>query len=193
MFHDLDYSKKYMVGDQMLIPYVLTGYNIISFCIKGVIVRKNYRSVPYHNFAHSVSVSHGFYILIKHCELRNLFTDAELYAMFFASFNHDIDHRGTNNQFQIKAETTLASIYTTSIMERHHFHHAVDILGLAGHQIFHAFSPKNYNECLKVFEHAIISTDLSLYLKNRDTFKNIIDQGKFNINDQSHREYVGNT
>ena len=98
MFEDLDYIKIFSIEESKLIPYILT-------------VRRNYRQVLYHNFGHAVSVSHAMYLIIKHTKVSELLSDLELFSMFIASLNHDIDHRGTNNQFQKTTQTPLAVIY----------------------------------------------------------------------------------
>lgn len=49
---------------------------------------------------------------------------------------HDLDHRGTNNAFQLKTDSPLAILYTTSTMEHHHFDQCVMILNSEGNNIF---------------------------------------------------------
>ena len=95
MFDDLGYLQKYEIEEDKLVRYVLT-------------VRRNYRDVLYHNFGHAASVSHAMYALIQNKAVQNHLTDLETFAMFIAALNHDIDHRGTNNQFQKTAQTALA-------------------------------------------------------------------------------------
>lgn len=38
----------------------------------------------------------------QQADLSNFFTDLEKLALFIGCLCHDLDHRGTNNQFQIK-------------------------------------------------------------------------------------------
>lgn len=56
---------------------------------------------------------------------------------------HDLDHRGTNNAFQLKSDSPLAILYTTSTMEHHHFDQCVMILNSEGNNIFQV---RNENE-----------------------------------------------
>lgn len=49
-------------------------------------------------------------------------------ALYIASLCHDLDHRGKNNKFMLDTESPLASIYSTSTMEHHHFNQTVTIL-----------------------------------------------------------------
>ncbi|KAJ3407170.1 hypothetical protein HDV05_005559 [Chytridiales sp. JEL 0842] len=155
MFEDLGYNTTFNISKEKAAQYTLT-------------VRKNYRLNQYHNFTHAVSVVHGVYLLIQRGLLDGFGIDrVEAFAMFVACLNHDIDHRGTNNQFQKSASTALAQFYSTSTMERHHFNHAMTILRTTGHDIFSQLDSADYKRCLSCLEHAILATDLALYFKNR--------------------------
>ena len=48
---------------------------------------------------------------------------------------HDLDHRGTNNSFQVKADSNIAQLYSTSTMEHHHFDQCVMIMNSKGNRI----------------------------------------------------------
>lgn len=49
-------------------------------------------------------------------------------ALYVSCLCHDLDHRGKNNAYMKTMMTPLASIYTTSVMEHHHFNQTVTIL-----------------------------------------------------------------
>lgn len=49
-------------------------------------------------------------------------------ALIVACLCHDLDHRGTNNSFQIKTSSPLAQLYSTSTLEHHHFDQSLMIL-----------------------------------------------------------------
>jgi dual 3',5'-cyclic-AMP and -GMP phosphodiesterase 11 len=113
MFNDLGFTNQYEISEDKLGLYTLT-------------IRKNYRHNMYHNFTHAVCVMHGNYLMIKNGAYSRADLDnVELFAIFIAAFNHDIDHRGTNNQFELAASTSLAGFYNTSTLERHHFNQYV--------------------------------------------------------------------
>ncbi|KAI9188461.1 uncharacterized protein BJ171DRAFT_420001 [Polychytrium aggregatum] len=175
MFKDLGYPQKYEISDQKLLTYALT-------------IRRNYRDNAYHNFTHAVAVSHAIYYLAKTGISRKYLEEIEEFSMLLAAFNHDIDHRGTNNAFQKSAHTALADFYSTSTMERHHFNHAMTILNTPHHNIFERLSPNEYQRCLKTFEHGILATDLALYFKNRKPTEAL--EGCYNKADSQHRELL---
>lgn len=133
-------------------------------------VKKNYRRVPYHNWTHGFSVANSMYCIIKHsneifqkneviyilvtnilyfADLRFLISKFCFYpqclALYIGALCHDLDHRGKNNKFMLDTESPLASIYSTSTMEHHHFNQTVTIL----QQVIIIFNhPKAYKTIL---------------------------------------------
>ena len=65
-------------------------------------------------------------------------------ALFVACLCHDLDHRGKTNAFMVKSASPLAAIYTTSVMEHHHFNQTVSILQQDNHNIFKELSSDEY-------------------------------------------------
>ncbi|KAJ3117849.1 hypothetical protein HDU96_005226 [Phlyctochytrium bullatum] len=177
MFESLGFLSKFAVPEKKMLIYILT-------------VRKNYRNNAYHNFTHAVSVLHGIYILF----CRDIYkpyglSTLEAFAMAVAALNHDIDHRGTNNQFQKTAHTALANFYSTSVMERHHFNHAMTILNSPGHNILDQLDSVDYKTCLELIEHAILATDLALYFKNKTKVLQL-SGGNYKMENAEHRELL---
>ncbi|KAJ3127000.1 cGMP-specific 3',5'-cyclic phosphodiesterase [Nowakowskiella sp. JEL0407] len=175
MYLDLPFANKYAIPEEKLTRYILT-------------LRKNYRHNAYHNFTHAVSVTHAVYQMITNFGLNEELEDVELFSMFWAALNHDIDHRGKNNQFEKNAHTALASFYGTSTLERHHFNHAMTILSTEGHNVFERLG-REYSKCLKCFEQAILSTDLSIYFSTKEKVRKMFKEDRTAIaNDLEMRE-----
>lgn len=84
-------------------------------------MKKGYRDAPYHNWIHAFSVTHFSYLLMKNLRLidDNYISSLEAFVFLVSCLCHDIDHRGTNNSFQTKCGTVLASLYSSegSVME----------------------------------------------------------------------------
>ena len=66
--------------------------------------------------------------------------DTACLGLLVACLSHDLDHRGTNNQFQLAVNSPLAKLYTTSTLERHHLNQALVLLNLEGNKILHNLS-----------------------------------------------------
>ncbi|XP_076334863.1 putative 3',5'-cyclic phosphodiesterase pde-5 [Tachypleus tridentatus] len=170
MFNDLFASQKY--EQDCLIRFIIT-------------VRKNYRRVPYHNWTHGFSVANAMYAVLKSSQ--TIYKPIEQLALFVASLCHDLDHRGKTNQFLIQSESPLAAIYSTSILEHHHFNQAVSILQQDGHNILASLSSENYRKVLKNIKHCILATDLALFFPNKAKLKTLIDEDNFSWKNAEHR------
>ena len=98
-------------------------------------VRRNYRSVTYHNWRHAFNVCQLMFSIITNTTWWKQFGEIECLAMVIACLCHDLDHRGTNNSYQIKSSNSLARLYSTSTMEHHHFDQCIMLLNSNGNQI----------------------------------------------------------
>ncbi|XP_065355555.1 dual 3',5'-cyclic-AMP and -GMP phosphodiesterase 11 isoform X3 [Calliphora vicina] len=163
MFLDLDFVERFHIDYEVLCRWLLS-------------VKKNYRNVTYHNWRHAFNVAQMMFAIltISHhgqaTQWWKIFGEIECLALIIACLCHDLDHRGTNNSFQIKASSPLAQLYSTSTMEHHHFDQCLMILNSPGNQILANLSSEDYCRVIKVLEDAILSTDLAVYLRKRGTF-----------------------
>ncbi|CAJ0954939.1 unnamed protein product, partial [Mesorhabditis belari] len=149
-------------------------------------VRKNYRRVAYHNWAHGWSVAHAMYVLLH--SKKEIFTPHEALALFVSCLCHDLDHRGKNNAYMKDMATPLASIYSTSVMEHHHFNQTVTILQQEGHNILRSLSSAEYKTVLGLIKHCILATDLALFFPNKAKLNGLIENGQFDIQNVEHRQ-----
>ena len=78
-------------------------YATILFCTLRFVlmVKRGYRDPPYHNWMHAFSVAHFLYALYCCSNKLSCLDDLEVLALFVSCLCHDIDHRGTNNAFQV--------------------------------------------------------------------------------------------
>jgi len=178
MFQDLRLIQRFRIDYQVLCNWVLT-------------VKKNYRNVIYHNWRHAFNVAQSMFLFLKELQdFKEHFTDEEKLALLVGCLCHDLDHRGTNNTFQVKSASPLAQLYGTSVMEHHHFDQCIMILHSSGNEILNTLSPDEYNLTINVLEHAILSTDLALYFKKRNDYKSIVQDRSFNWDDKSKRSLL---
>lgn len=113
MFLDLDFVERFHIDYEVLCRWLLS-------------VKKNYRNVTYHNWRHAFNVAQMmfailtvkiyFYLLLlsfnfypwllkiynQATQWWKIFGEIECLALIIACLCHDLDHRGTNNSFQIK-------------------------------------------------------------------------------------------
>ncbi|MBN3282435.1 PDE11 phosphodiesterase, partial [Polyodon spathula] len=178
MFLELGVVQKFKIDYEVLCRWLLT-------------VRKNYRTVAYHNWRHAFNVSQCMFLIITTDGFQEVLSDTEILALMVGCLCHDLDHRGTNNAFQAKSGSALAQLYGTSAtLEHHHFNHAVMILQSEGHNIFANLCSKEYSSMMQLLKQAILSTDLTLYFKQRTTFFACVQAGEYRWNNDEHREVL---
>nr|CAH7742969.1 unnamed protein product [Callosobruchus chinensis] len=168
---------------QFHIPYEVLCRWILS-------VKKNYRPVKYHNWRHALNVAQTMFAMFKTGKMERFMSDLEILGLLVACLCHDLDHRGTNNAFQMKTDSPLAVLYSTSTMEHHHFDQCVMILNTDTNNIFQALSPDDYRTVMKMVENAILSTDLAMYFKKKNKFLELIDNGEFDWQSEDKKELL---
>ncbi|KAL5278928.1 PDE5A family protein [Megaselia abdita] len=162
MFKDLDFMERFHIDYEVLCRWLLS-------------VKKNYRNVTYHNWRHAFNVAQMMFSILTTTQCWRVFEDIECLALIIGCLCHDLDHRGTNNSFQIKASSPLAQLYSTSTMEHHHFDQCIMILNSPGNQILSNLSSEDYSRVIRVLEDAILSTDLAVYFRKRGPFINLVE------------------
>lgn len=130
------------------------------------------------------------FAMLKTGKMERFMTDLDILGLLVACLCHDLDHRGTNNAFQTKTESPLAILYSTSTMEHHHFDQCVMILNSEGNNIFQSLSTEDYRNVMKTVENAIISTDLAMYFKKKDSFNELVDGGEFDWQSEGKKELL---
>lgn len=168
MFLDLDLIERFHMDYGILCRWLLS-------------VRKNYRPVTYHNWRHAFNVAQMMFAILTVTGLTRVLGEIETLGLLVACLCHDLDHRGTNNSFQVKSCSPLAQLYSTSVMERHHFDQCLMILNSEGNQILSSLSPEEYRKVIHVLEEAILATDIAVYFKNRQFFFKLIDREEYDL------------
>ncbi|CAG9860103.1 unnamed protein product [Phyllotreta striolata] len=168
---------------QFHIPYEVLCRWILS-------VKKNYRPVKYHNWRHALNVAQTMFAMFKTGKMERFMSDLEMLGLIVACLCHDLDHRGTNNAFQMKTDSPLAVLYSTSTMEHHHFDQCVMILNTDSNNIFQALNPDDYRKVMRIVETAILSTDLAMYFKKKNKFLELIDNGEFDWQRDDKKELL---
>ncbi|XP_062608258.1 cAMP and cAMP-inhibited cGMP 3',5'-cyclic phosphodiesterase 10A-like [Saccostrea cucullata] len=160
-------------------------FEMEKLCRFILTVRKNYRPVTYHNWEHGFHVAHALWQMIKANE--DIFTKFEKMALIIGGICHDLDHRGYNNDFFQKLNLPLASLYSTSVMEQHHYKQTITILHTEGQDIFSFLNGPQYKEMLELLRNHIIATDLALYFTNQKEASKRLEEGTFDMSDPTAR------
>ncbi|KAM3866941.1 rod cGMP-specific 3',5'-cyclic phosphodiesterase subunit alpha [Diretmus argenteus] len=165
MYYDLKVVDKFHIPREALVRFIYS-------------LSKGYRRITYHNWRHGFNVGQTMFSLLMTGDLKRYFTDLESMAMVTAGFCHDLDHRGTNNLYQMKSGNPLAKLHGTSIMERHHLEFGKTLLKDESLNIYQNLNRRQHDHVIHLMDIAIIATDLALYFKKRTMFQKIVDQSK---------------
>ncbi|RXG54887.1 putative 3',5'-cyclic phosphodiesterase pde-5 [Armadillidium vulgare] len=118
------------------------------------------------------------YVIIKGSP--NVFYNLEKLALFIGALCHDLDHRGTTNQFLLESDSPLAALYSTdSPLEHHHFNMTVHLL--------QELKPSDYKKVLDNMKHCILATDFKKFFENKKIIEELIDEESFDMEDLEHR------
>uniref|UniRef100_H3AVG5 Phosphodiesterase n=1 Tax=Latimeria chalumnae TaxID=7897 RepID=H3AVG5_LATCH len=177
MYYELEVVDKFHIPQEVLVRFVYS-------------LSKGYRKITYHNWRHGFNVGQTMFTLLMTGELKRYYTDLEVFAMVTAGLCHDIDHRGTNNLYQMKSQHPLARLHGSSILERHHLEYSKTLLKDETLNIFQNLNRRQYEHVIHLMDIAIIATDLALYFKKRTMFQKIVDQSKTFENEEKWTEYM---
>ncbi|MGH0136929.1 UNVERIFIED_CONTAM: hypothetical protein FKN15_008503 [Acipenser sinensis] len=172
-FYEINVVEKFKVPPEVLTRWMYT-------------VRKGYRDITYHNWRHGFNVGQTMFSLLMTGKLKKYYTDLEAFAMVAAAFCHDIDHRGTNNLYQMKSASPLAKLHGSSIMERHHLEYSKTLMADESLNIFQNLQKRQFETVIHLFEIAIIATDLALYFKSASPLAKLHGSS---IMERHHLEY----
>ncbi|XP_029439311.1 rod cGMP-specific 3',5'-cyclic phosphodiesterase subunit alpha [Rhinatrema bivittatum] len=177
MYYELEVVDKFHIPQAVLVRFLYS-------------VSKGYRKITYHNWRHGFNVGQTMFTLLMTGNLKRYFTDLEALAMVTAAFCHDIDHRGTNNLYQMKSSNPLAKLHGSSILERHHLEFSKTLLTDESINILQNLNRRQFDHVMHMMDIAIIATDLALYFKKRTMFQKIVDQSKTFESDEAWTEYM---
>ncbi|KAM6977884.1 rod cGMP-specific 3',5'-cyclic phosphodiesterase subunit alpha [Aplochiton taeniatus] len=165
MYYELGVVDKFHVPRSALVKFVYS-------------LSKGYRAITYHNWRHGFNVGQTMFTLLMTGDLKRYYTELETMAMVTAGLCHDLDHRGTNNLYQVKSANPLAKLHGSSILERHHLDMGKTLLRDDQLNIYQNLSRSQHEFVIHLMDIAIIATDLALYFKKRTMFQKIVDQSK---------------
>ncbi|KAJ7987084.1 hypothetical protein DPEC_G00335080 [Dallia pectoralis] len=165
MYYDVGVVKKFQVPQEVLVRLMYS-------------VSKGYRKMPYHNWRHGFNVGQTMFAMLTTGNLKRYYTDLEVMAMITNAFLHDIDHRGTNNLYQLKTLNPLAKLHGSSALERHHLEFGKFLLADDSLNIYQNLNRRQNETVMHLMDVAIIATDLQLYFRKRTMFQKIVDLSK---------------
>jgi hypothetical protein len=152
IFQELGFLERFSISETLLKSFL-------------VAVKNNYRDNPYHSFYHGFSVLQFTYYMLKKTGKGAALAPKDQLALIVASLCHDIDHPGTNNPFQVAAQTNLAIAHNDQhVLEMHHAFLTFALLRDPKLNFLSpaesSFTPEDFRVFRRLVIQAILATDM---------------------------------
>lgn len=149
-FRELDLIETCKLDETVLCRFILA-------------IRSRYRNVPYHSFFHACDVTQTMFALLLRTGLAKSLPPHELLAALIAAIVHDVDHRGLNNNFHVKAQTPMGILTSLTgqkaVLEVHHATIAVELLSALN--LFKNMTQEHRTEAYRLIIDAVLATDMA--------------------------------
>ncbi|KAI8111980.1 hypothetical protein M9435_004475 [Picochlorum sp. BPE23] len=142
----------------------------MSFVSSGVlynfimIAQANYPTEnAYHNFYHSIDVTHATFLIIKAIQQPGKLSPLEKFSLLIAALSHDMEHPGLNNAYLVRTRHPLAIRYNDmSVLENMHACRLFEIASsCCNANVFQDLDDSMKTEARRIIIHSIIHTDMS--------------------------------
>mmetsp|Transcript_2078 Transcript_2078/g.3190 ORF Transcript_2078/g.3190 Transcript_2078/m.3190 type:complete len:622 (+) Transcript_2078:128-1993(+) len=140
-------------------------------------IQSSYRDNYYHNFEHGVCVMHASFVVSRISKLiSTALFPIDLLALKLAAIGHDVDHPGTNNDFEINTNSHRALIYNDiAVLENHHASFFFITLRKPQCDALCALSRAEYTHFRKIVINSILATDMSRHGKHVQFLRDAAD------------------
>lgn len=137
-------------------------------------VGRHYHNNPYHNFHHAVDTTNVMAWLVSLPRIRKILPDLRAFVLLMAALVHDLDHPGTDNQWEIKTQSPRALRYqNVAVLEHHSLDLALELLTQPEYDLFAHLPPHPREESLGLLALTVLATDFSMhraFLQELETF-----------------------
>lgn len=126
-------------------------------------VFKEYKFVPYHNFAHGISVMQFFNSFVqKFSQVDLLFDKNHVFVSLIAALSHDIGHPGKNNAYNFTKKTKLAiDSMGKAVLEKFHIKKTLYLLSQPSNNIFSELGEVELKQAQQLIIESILATDMA--------------------------------
>ena len=161
LFHSHNLFKKFSINEQTLMNWVS-------------VVEAGYHPNPYHNSMHAADVLHVTNYVIMHGGLRDSvqLRDDDILASLFAATIHDYNHPGINNNYHVKAQSYLATLFNDkSVLENVHVSSVFELMKIPQFDIFKNIGEERKRNLKETVTEMVLATDMVLHAKILSSFK----------------------
>ncbi|XP_028834067.1 high affinity cAMP-specific 3',5'-cyclic phosphodiesterase 7A-like isoform X2 [Denticeps clupeoides] len=157
-----------------------------SFLVR---IQEGYRSRnPYHNSLHAADVTQAMYCYLQEPKLSESLTSWDILLALLAAATHDLEHPGVNQNFLLKNDHFLASLYQNSVLENHHWKSALSHLRESG--LLSHLPIEDRHRMEERLGSLILATDISRQNEFLSRFKAHLDRKDLNMSSPEHRQFI---
>jgi len=174
--YDEDTLFKFLVSifftDSLLTNLGIDVFHFIRFLIR---IQKHYFSVPYHNWYHVIDATQYVYCFVHSRKLDEKLNNIDIFALYFSTICHDIEHDGRNNAFHIQSNSPYFQLSGSNNppLELHHADKSLNLLIREYPEVLQNLSEENRNEFIHFVIQIILATDMSKHNHFLLTFSDI--------------------
>jgi hypothetical protein len=127
-------------------------------------VSRHYHPNPYHNFQHAVDTTNVMAWLVSLPRLRQILPDLYVFVLLLSALVHDLDHPGTDNQWEIKTQSQRARRYqNVAVLEHHSLDQTLELLKRPAFDLFAGLPTEVREEALGLLALTVLATDFSMH------------------------------
>ncbi|KAK8894055.1 hypothetical protein M9Y10_022487 [Tritrichomonas musculus] len=168
----------------------LEGFNISNETFFHFIyeIKRNYKQVAYHNWAHACDVTQFLSYEIKTSNADKIFTQIELFTLLTTALCHDVNHYGYDNNNSLNSEIPLGMLFKEkAFKETHHCFVAISILTRNESNIMASLSPSDAKFMWNLLIKLIYSTDMALHFRMIQNANDVCDKKLFFFDNDENR------
>ena len=169
-------------------PHNVSSNKLGNF-VKAVF--KEYKFVPYHNFAHGISVMQFFNSFVSALpSVDTIYEKNHIFIGLIAALSHDIGHSGKNNAYNCTKKTKLAiKSLNKAVLEKFHIKKTLYLLRQQENNIFSEFGAEELHKSNELIIEAILSTDMADHFNLLEKFDKT-KPNEFKKNDNSLTGFI---
>ena len=150
----------------------------------------------YHSWYHAVACAHVSFLFLSLGGADGHLDPIEQFCIIMGALIHDLDHPGTNNDFEVKRNTSLAKLYDNdAVLERHSINVGLNMcLENPDLDWWKSFQDEKDREYMKKYiSESILATDPAKHASIVKEALSFVEKGPpyFNKNDPQHRIFIG--
>eukprot|EP01063_Lacrimia_lanifica_P005114 TRINITY_DN12937_c0_g1_i1.p1 TRINITY_DN12937_c0_g1~~TRINITY_DN12937_c0_g1_i1.p1 ORF type:complete len:612 (+),score=251.28 TRINITY_DN12937_c0_g1_i1:100-1935(+) len=161
LLHRYGFMQKFNINEKIMLNWLS-------------LVESGYHPNPYHNSMHAADVLHVTHYILSPGDMINTcrLCDEDVFAAIMAAIIHDYNHPGINNNFHIKVQTYLATLFNDrSILENIHVSSVFELMKTEQFNVLECFEEEKRRDIRETLVEMVLATDMGLHAKILGSFK----------------------